>query len=47
MIGISEAAHSDALERLRKTVSAAGQLDVSGNALVGVTKVADKQGICL
>ena len=47
VIGISEAAHSDALERLRKTVSAAGQLDVSGNALVGVTKVADKQGICL
>ncbi len=46
VIDICEAAHSDALERLRKTVSAAGQLDVSGNALVGVTKVSDKQGIC-
>jgi len=46
VIDICEAAHSDALERLRKTVSAAAQLDVSGNALVGVTKVADKQGIC-
>jgi hypothetical protein len=46
VIDICEAAHSDALERLRKTVSTAAQLDVSGNALVGVTKVADKQGIC-
>ena len=46
VIDICEASHSDALERLRKTVSAAGQLDVSGNALVGVTKIADKQGIC-
>ena len=46
VIDTCEAAHSDGLERLRKTVSAAGQLDVSGNALVGATKVADKQGIC-
>lgn len=46
VIDICEASHSDALERLRKTVTSAGQLDVSGNALVGVTKVADKQGIC-
>ena len=46
VIDICEAAHFDALERLRKAVSAAGQLDVSGNALVGVTKVADKQGVC-
>lgn len=46
VIDICEAAHSDALDRLRQTLSTAGQLDVSGNALVGVTKVADKQGIC-
>jgi hypothetical protein len=46
VIDICEASHSDAFERLRKTVTAAGQLNVSGNALVGVTKVADKQGIC-
>ena len=46
VIDICEAAHSDALERLRNAVSAAGQLDVSGNGLVGVTNVADKQGIC-
>jgi len=46
VIDICEAVHSDALERLRTTITTAGQLDVSGNALVGVTKVADKQGIC-
>ena len=46
VIDICESSHIDALERLRKTVTAAGQLDVSGNALVGVTKIADKQGIC-
>lgn len=46
VIDICEVSHADALERLRKSVTAAGQLDVSGNALVGVTKVADKQGIC-
>lgn len=46
VIDICETSHADALECLRKTVTAAGQLDVSGNALVGVTKVADKQGIC-
>lgn len=46
VIDICEAAHPDALARIRATVSTAGQLDVSGNALVGVTHVADKQGIC-
>ena len=46
VIDICEDEHANALLRLRKTVVAAGQLDVSGNALVGVTKVADKQGIC-
>jgi hypothetical protein len=46
VIDVCEASHSDALERVRKTVAAAGQLSVSGNALVGVTKVEDKQGIC-
>lgn len=46
VIDICEASHTDALECLRKTVTAAGQLDVSGKGLVSVTKVADKQGIC-
>ena len=46
VIDICEADYADALMRLREVVSTAGQLDVSGNALVGVTNVADKQGIC-
>lgn len=46
VIDINEAAYSDALDRLKATVVNAGKLDVGGNALVGVTKVADKQGIC-
>lgn len=41
-----ESDHADGLARLRTTVTTAGQVDVSGNALVGVTNVADKQGIC-
>lgn len=46
VIDTFEVAYADALARLRATVSTAGQIDVSGNALVGVTRVADKQGIC-
>lgn len=46
VIDICEASHSDALVRLRNTVTTAGQLDVSGNALAGVTRVTDKQGVC-
>lgn len=46
VIDICESPHTDALACLRSTITAAGQLDITGNALVGVTKVADKQGIC-
>jgi hypothetical protein len=46
VIDVCESTHTNALERLRRTISTAGQLDVGGNALSGVTKVADKQGIC-
>ena len=46
VIDICEADHTDALERLRKTISTAGQLNVSGNALNSVTRITDKQGIC-
>lgn len=46
VINVCEATHPDALERLRTTLSTAGQLNVNGNALVGMTKVPDKQGIC-
>lgn len=46
VVDICEATHADALARLRATIVAAGSLDVSGNALVTVTRVPDKQGIC-
>ena len=46
VVDICEAAYTDALDRLRTTVSTAAQVDVSGNALVSVTRVPDKQGIC-
>ncbi|MGA3086755.1 MAG: ABC-three component system protein [Thermodesulfobacteriota bacterium] len=46
VVDVCDAAYVDALERLRVTISTAAQVDVSGNALVSVTKVADKQGIC-
>ena len=45
VIDICETADG-ALNSLRKTIAIAGQLDVSGNALAGITRVADKQGIC-
>lgn len=46
VIDTSEAEHADAFARVRATVTAAGSLDISGNALVKVTRVSDKQGIC-
>lgn len=46
VIDVCEATHPDALARVRATITTAGGLDVSGNALVSVTKVSDKQGIC-
>lgn len=46
VIDICEANHDSGLSRLRNTISTAGTVDVSGNALVGVTHVADKQGVC-
>ncbi|RWL90980.1 MAG: hypothetical protein EOR68_29630 [Mesorhizobium sp.] len=46
VIDTCESAHADSLERVRATVSKAAGVDVSGNGLVGVARVADKQGIC-
>ena len=46
VIDVCDSEHPDALERLRATVTTAGTIDVSGNALVSVTRVPDKQGIC-
>ena len=38
--------HSSALDRLRATLASAAQVDVSGSALVSVTRPRDKQGVC-
>jgi hypothetical protein len=46
VIDVCESAHADSLARLRSTVTAAAQTDVSGNGLSSVTSVRDKQGIC-
>ena len=46
VIDVCEATYQDALQCLRSTISRAAVVDISGNALVGVTSVADKQGIC-
>lgn len=46
VIDTCEATYTDALECLRKTVTMAGSIDISGNALAGVTRITDKQGIC-
>lgn len=46
VIDVCEKTYPDSLERLKETVTAAGLLNVSGNALSGVTYVKDKQGIC-
>lgn len=46
VVEICETGHPNAFVCLSKTLATAAQVDVNGNALVGVTKVADKQGIC-
>ncbi|MBB3066658.1 ABC-three component system protein [Limibacillus halophilus] len=46
VIDVCEASYASGLECLRATISTAATVDVGGNALVGVTRVADKQGVC-
>ncbi len=46
VVDVCAAPHDSGLTRLRTTITTAGSVDVSGNALVGVTRVADKQGVC-
>lgn len=46
VIDVCEAMHPSGLLRLRSVITTAARIDVSGNALVGVTYVADKQGAC-
>jgi hypothetical protein len=46
VIDVCEATHPSGMDRLRSAITTAAGVDVSGNALVGVTRVADKQGTC-
>ena len=46
MIDVCEVSYASGLERLRATITTAAIIDVGGNALFGVTRVADKQGVC-
>ena len=46
VIDICEATYPSGMHRLRSAITTAATVDVSGNALVGVTRVADKQGAC-
>jgi C-terminal domain 6 of the ABC-three component (ABC-3C) systems len=46
IIDVCESPHVSAFARLGATIATAGSVDVSGNALASVARVADKQGIC-
>ena len=46
VVDTCESEYKNKFERLRQTVSKAATVDVSGNALVSVTNVSDKQGVC-
>lgn len=46
VVDICEGTYGDGLERLRATIAGAAQVDIGGNALMSVTRVPDKQGIC-
>ena len=46
VIDVCEVSYASGLERLRATITTAAIIDVGGNALFGVTRVADKQGVC-
>lgn len=46
VVEVCGADYASGLDRLRATITAAGSLDLSGNALGGVTHVPDKQGVC-
>ena len=46
VIDVCESDHSSGLDRLRQAITTAGSIDVGGNGLASVTRVADKQGVC-
>lgn len=46
VIDVCESEHKSGLKRLRQAITTAGSIDVGGNGLASVTRVADKQGVC-
>ena len=46
VVDVYEADYDSGLARVQATVGRAAMIDVSGNALVGVAHVTDKQGVC-
>ena len=46
VVDVYEAERDSGLGRVKATVGRAAIIDVSGNALVGVAHVTDKQGVC-
>ena len=46
VIDVCESDHKSGLDRLRQAIRTAGAIDVGGNGLASVTRVADKQGVC-
>lgn len=46
VVDVYEEAHDSGYERVKATVGRAAAISVGGNALVGVARVRDKQGVC-
>ena len=46
VVDVYEEAHDSGFERVKATVGRAAMINVTGNALTGVARVTDKQGIC-
>lgn len=46
VVDTAEADHSSGLERLRAVLTQSGQLDLGAHALISVSKLQDRQGIC-
>ena len=46
VVDVCDEAHDTGFERVKATVGRAATINVGGNALVGVARVRDKQGVC-
>lgn len=46
VVDTAEASHSSGLDRLRAVLTQAGQLDLGAHALISVSKIQDRHGIC-